>query len=65
MSERIDWQDKADYWKKRSAMHLRRYYEVAAALGLNQERDRVPHPTILARARACRAAYDVVTKEVV
>lgn len=59
----IDWQDKSDYWMKRSAMRLRRYYEVAAALGFSMSEPgmlNVSHDTILARARACKAAYDQV-----
>jgi hypothetical protein len=41
------------------------YEEVADALGIKPCIYTEQHPAILARARACKAAYDVVTKEVV
>lgn len=49
-------------WEKSASM----YEELAGALGFDSHNiDNDLHPAILARARACKAAYDVVMKEVV
>lgn len=40
-----------DHYQYRSIMHLRRYYEVASALGFNPERDHVAHAVVLPRAK--------------